>query len=165
MSSTGHQCGVLNDERCHAGWRCHSCQLPLVCCLVCCCRFETTAHSIAWTLYEIASNPDVQDKVGAGLCATLTRAGGRLQRHVVGCEAAVPSPRNYDEHCHALCQTLPPPCPPHPAQLEAELAAAGLLGSDARPLEFGDLNALAYLNAVLKEAMRLHPVASTGTVR
>ena len=42
--------------------------------LVCCRRFETTAHSIAWTLYEIASNPDVQDKVGAGLGATLTMA-------------------------------------------------------------------------------------------
>ncbi|PRW59761.1 cytochrome P450 [Chlorella sorokiniana] len=73
--------------------------------------FETTAHSIAWALYEIAANPAVQDK------------------------------------------------------LEAELAAAGLLGPEARPLEFADLNALSYLNAVLKEAMRLHPVASTGTVR
>ena len=80
-----------------------------------------------------------------------------MQRRVVECAAAVPSHCNCNECCHPLC--------PSPAQLEAELAAAGLLGPEARPLEFGDLNALAYLNAVLKEAMRLHPVASTGTVR
>ncbi|PSC71095.1 cytochrome P450 [Micractinium conductrix] len=73
--------------------------------------FETTAHSIAWALYEIASHPEVQAKLGA------------------------------------------------------ELAARGLLGPGARPLEFSDLAELSYLNCVLKESMRLHPVASSGTVR
>ncbi|KAL4859226.1 Acyl-coenzyme A oxidase [Chlorella vulgaris] len=73
--------------------------------------FETTAHSIAWALYEIASDPKVQQRV------------------------------------------------------EAELAAAGLLGPAARQLEYGDLTALPFLNCVLKESMRLHPVASNGTIR
>jgi fatty acid synthase len=76
-----------------------------------CRRFETTAHSIAWALYEIAADPAVQDKVAA------------------------------------------------------ELAAAGLLGPGARQLEFADLAGLTYLNVVLKESMRLHPVASSGTIR
>lgn len=73
--------------------------------------FETTAHSIAWALYEVAADPRVQ------------------------------------------------------AALEEELQGAGLLGAGRRPLEYGDLAALPYLNAVLKEAMRLHPVASNGTAR
>jgi hypothetical protein len=76
-----------------------------------CLRFETTAHSIAWALYDIAADPAVQDKVAA------------------------------------------------------ELAAAGLLGPGARQLDFADLAGLTYLNMVLKESMRLHPVASTGTIR
>jgi hypothetical protein len=50
-------------------------------------------------------------------------------------------------------------------RVEAELAAAGLLGPAARQLEFGDLAALPFLNCVLKESMRLHPVASNGTIR
>jgi cytochrome P450 len=61
----------------------------------------------------------------------------------------------------------------HPAiqrRVARELAAAGLLavpgaGAAARPLAFQDLAALPYLNAVLKESMRLHPAASTGTFR
>ncbi|KAL4458668.1 hypothetical protein ABPG75_013533 [Micractinium tetrahymenae] len=73
--------------------------------------FETTAHSLAWTLYEVASSPAIQGRI------------------------------------------------------EAELAAAGLLGPGARPLQHSDLANLTYLNCVLKEAMRLHPVASTGTLR
>ena len=76
-----------------------------------CRRFETTAHSIAWALYEIAADPAVQ------------------------------------------------------AQVAAELAAAGLLGPGARQLEHADLAGLTYLSMVLKESMRLHPVASTGTIR
>ena len=50
-------------------------------------------------------------------------------------------------------------------RLEAELCGAGLLGPAARRLEFGDLAALPFLNCVLKEAMRLHPVASNGSIR
>lgn len=73
--------------------------------------FETTAHSIAWALYDIAATPHVQ------------------------------------------------------ARLEGELAAAGLLGPGARPLEHADLAQLRWLDMCLRESMRLHPVASTGTVR
>ncbi|KAL4429336.1 hypothetical protein ABPG77_005110 [Micractinium sp. CCAP 211/92] len=73
--------------------------------------FETTSHTLAWTLYEVASNPSVQQRI------------------------------------------------------EAELATAGLLGPTARPLEFADLAQLAFLNCVLKEALRLHPVAANGTIR
>lgn len=51
------------------------------------------------------------------------------------------------------------------AALEEELRGAWLLGPERRPLEWADLAALPYLNAVLKEAMRLHPVASNGTAR
>lgn len=50
-------------------------------------------------------------------------------------------------------------------RIEAELSAAGLLGPGARPLQFSDLAQLTYLNCVLKEAMRLHPVAANGSVR
>lgn len=56
------------------------------------------------------------------------------------------------------------PTPGLTAQVEAELAGAGLLGPGARPLEFTDLS-LPFLGAVVKEAMRLHPVASLGTIR
>ena len=49
--------------------------------------------------------------------------------------------------------------------MAAELAAAGLLGRSARPLEHADLSALPYLGWVLREALRLHPVAASGTVR
>ena len=100
--------------------------------------------------------------MGAGLWAPWLRAqlppGGRLQCRVVEC---------VQQLCHhpAATTNAATPSAQPPAQLESELAAAGLLGPDARPLEFGDLNALAYLNAVLKEAMRLHPVASVGSVR
>lgn len=82
----------------------HTCPLDL-------CSFETTSHTLAWTLYEVASNPSVQQRI------------------------------------------------------EAELATAGLLGPTARPLEFADLAQLAFLNCVLKEALRLHPVAANGTIR
>lgn len=79
----------------------------------CCsrCRFETTGHTIGWTLYEIAAHPEVQQRVAA------------------------------------------------------ELAAAGLLGPGARRLEYADLANLTYLNWALKESMRLHPVAATGSIR
>ncbi|KAF5839758.1 cytochrome P450 [Dunaliella salina] len=53
-------------------------------------------------------------------------------------------------------------------RIKRELHEAGLLQVPgqpaARPLEWSDLN-LPYFNAVLKESMRLHPVAGIGTVR
>ena len=83
---------------------------------------------------------------------------------VAGCNVVLLSVPQLCHHSAATTNAATPSAHPLP-QLEAELASAGLLGPRARPLEFGDLNALAYLNAVLKEAMRLHPVASVGSVR
>ena len=60
----------------------------------------------------------------------------------------------------------------HPAveaRLVAELAGEGLLATAAaphpRPVAYGDLARLPYLAAVCKEAMRVRPVASSGTTR
>ncbi|CAL8465333.1 g4868 [Coccomyxa elongata] len=54
-------------------------------------------------------------------------------------------------------------------KLAQELDAAGLLVTperpNPRPMEFADLAALPYLSWVSKEAMRVRPVASTGTSR
>ena len=60
----------------------------------------------------------------------------------------------------------------HPAveaKLVAELAAAGLLATPENPrpraVEYSDLAKLPYLGWVCKEAMRVRPVASSGTTR
>lgn len=55
------------------------------------------------------------------------------------------------------------------AKLVAELDAAGLLATPANPkpraVEYSDLAKLPYLGWVCKEAMRVRPVASSGTTR
>jgi fatty acid synthase len=55
------------------------------------------------------------------------------------------------------------------ARLVAELDSQGLLATPAnphpRPVAYGDLARLPYLAAVCKEAMRVRPVASSGTTR
>lgn len=55
------------------------------------------------------------------------------------------------------------------AKLVAELAAAGLVATPDNPtprdVTYADLNALPYLSWVCKEAMRVKPVASSGTTR
>jgi cytochrome P450 len=48
------------------------------------------------------------------------------------------------------------------AKLVAELSAAGLT---TRAFDWGDLARLPYLNAVIKESLRVLAPASTGTVR
>lgn len=82
-------------------------------------------------------------------------------------------PRRADTSSHTLAYTLAL-LAAHPraaAKVEAELAAAGLLATEAEPrprrLEFADLSrsALPYLNAALLESMRLLPVAAGGTAR
>ena len=55
------------------------------------------------------------------------------------------------------------------ARVVAELDGAGLLATpsnpDPRPVAYSDLARLPYLGAVCKEAMRVRPVASSGTTR
>lgn len=55
------------------------------------------------------------------------------------------------------------------ARVAAELDELGLLASPARPeprpLAWGDLGALRYLNACIHEALRLMPAASGGAPR
>jgi cytochrome P450 len=56
----------------------------------------------------------------------------------------------------------------HPAvqsQLVSELSAAGLVGPGARQFEWGDVSRLPYLNAVIKESLRLFSPAYLGTSR
>ncbi|KAF5835408.1 cytochrome P450 [Dunaliella salina] len=60
----------------------------------------------------------------------------------------------------------------HPSiqqRIKEEMAAAGLLQVEgtppARALEWADWNALPYLNMVLKESMRVHPVVAGGALR
>jgi cytochrome P450 len=56
----------------------------------------------------------------------------------------------------------PPSCPSLQAKLAAELSAAGLT---TREFDWGDLARLPYLNAVIKESLRLFAPASMGTSR
>ena len=71
---------------------------------------ETTAHSIAWTVFEVAQRPEVQQQIQAEVDAL------------------------YGERTEFL-------------------------------LPFEDVARLEYLGRVWKEALRLHPVAATGTYR
>ena len=73
--------------------------------------FDTTSHTVAWALYDLARHQDVQESL-------------------------------YDS-----------------------LVQAGLAGSNEKHLDFSDMSNLEYLNIVLKESMRLHAVAATGTGR
>lgn len=76
--------------------------------------FETTGHTVSWTLFCIATSPGVQRKVAE------------------------------------------------------ELDAAGLLrkpGHSPRELVYSDLRRLTYLNACMKESMRMFPVVSIGNGR
>jgi fatty acid synthase len=56
----------------------------------------------------------------------------------------------------------------HPAvqsKLVSELSAAGLVGLGARQFEWGDVSRLPYLNAVIKESLRLFAPTPLGTTR
>ena len=56
----------------------------------------------------------------------------------------------------------------HPAvqsKLVCELSAAGMVGAGARQFEWGDVSRLNYLNAVIKETLRLFSPAYLGTTR
>lgn len=79
----------------------------------------------------------------------MLRGLGCLGAHGPGMHVRMPHFPEGGIRCTCICHTLDrPPAPACCSQLE-----------------FADLAQLTYLNCVLKESMRLHPVASTGTVR
>ena len=56
----------------------------------------------------------------------------------------------------------------HPAvqsKLVCELSSAGMVGAGARQFEWGDVARLNYLNAVVKEALRVFALTPLGTTR
>jgi len=82
------------------------------------CSFETTAQSIAWALYEIASNPDVQAKVSVSPHSTLQCGAVQVDLcmwcSVLRCSACV---RLHGRHAAGLhegrsytCACLYPTC-------------------------------------------------------
>lgn len=96
--------------------------------------FETTAHSLSFTLFCIATSPGVQDKIVAELAqhrllsSLLSAAGGVRKPTVVPSHSR--TTRTYDcEEVHATMQ-------------------------------YDDIAKLSYLNCVIKEAMRMYPVVA-----
>ena len=51
------------------------------------------------------------------------------------------------------------------SKLVSELSAAAMVGPEGRQFEWGDVARLPYLNAVIKEALRLYSPVSLGTAR
>eukprot|EP00955_Chlamydomonas_euryale_P110618 366009-Chlamydomonas_euryale.AAC.36 len=108
---------------------------------------------------------------GALLRATNPKTGQRLAFHELKSNVAIVHAAGFEttsstfssmmvlllQHPHAL------------REVEKELDAVGLLKTatcpSPRPLEWSDIGRLAYLPAVVKEALRLMPPASLGTVR
>ena len=82
-----------------------------------------------------------------------------------------PPPQGFETTSHAITWTLAA-LAAHPriqARLAAELAAAGLAPTAGAPVprefEWGDLNRLPYLGAVIKESLRLYSPAPLGNLR
>lgn len=75
-------------------------------CLVLSAGFETTGHSVAWALYEIALNPQVQSKLADELAgAGLLWAPGRPRRPLE--QSDLSTLRYLDQVCFCLFWQLP----------------------------------------------------------
>jgi cytochrome P450 len=73
----------------------------------------------------------------------------------------------FETTSHAIAWTMGA-LATHPAvqsKLVSELSAAGLVGPGARHFEWGDVSRLPYLNAVIKESLRLFAPVPLGTWR
>ncbi|GLC46900.1 hypothetical protein PLESTB_001281900 [Pleodorina starrii] len=107
--------------------------------------FETTGHTISWTLFNIATTPGVQEAVAEELDSMGLLVRGQQQRQ-----------QQQQEKEEEQEEEPQQPQLQQPQQQEDD----GGRSAAARPLEFGDLKRLRYLTACVKEAMRMYPVVS-----
>ena len=108
---------------------------------------------------------------GQGLHATPHRGASTVSRCRLPLPGRPPPPQGFETTSHAITWTLAA-LAAHPriqARLAAELAAAGLAPTAGAPVprefEWGDLNRLPYLGAVIKESLRLYSPAPLGNLR
>jgi cytochrome P450 len=133
--------------------------------------FETTSHAITWTLASVATHPRVQVRLKN--CTSNTIPSVCLVWCVIYNNTLAATRHSNSlfpiaSCCFLLLPAVTTRCAPLPrlpvlqAKLAAELSAAGLTD---RQFDWGDLGRFPYLNAVIKESLRLFSPASMGTSR
>ena len=98
--------------------------------------FETTGHTLSYTLLELAAHPQVQETLFRELVAAGLAPGKRVASLLAAEDSAMAM------HAEAASQKT------------GDSAAA-------RQLEYEDLGKLRYLDDVIRESMRLHSVGLT----